>query len=141
MGKLPTVWGNSLEADTGNIIELGTPQWLDWLESRQSFRYEPNTGNGFTVRQEKAGYWYGYRKVAGKLHKRYIGTSDDLTANRLNEVSQLLEQPTQPRSKQVTDKVAFQVTEKQYATKDDVEQLKSEIAALRAELRGKLVAW
>lgn len=138
MGKLPTVLGNSLEADNGNIVELGTPQWLDWLDSRQSFRYEPDTGYGFTVRQEKAGYWYGYRKISGKLRKRYIGTSDELTTTRLTEISQLLEQPTQPREKQITDKVNSTVTYNgQYVTRSEFEDLISQIAALRDELRGK----
>jgi len=127
MGKLPTVLGNSLEASDGNKIELGTSQWLDWLNSRQSFRYEPDIGKGFTVRQEKSGYWYGYRKVTGKLHKRYVGTSSDLTYDRLSQVSELLEQPTQSQEHKVT-------------YKDEFEQLKSEIAALREELRGKLKA-
>ncbi len=137
MGKLPTVLGNSLEADDGNIVELGTPQWFDWLDSRQSFRYEPDTGNGFTVRQEKSGYWYGYRKIAGKLHKRYIGTSSDLINDRLNQVSELLGQPTQPRERKVTQQ---KVTDHQYVTKSEFEQLKSEITALREDLRGKLKA-
>ena len=139
MGKLPTVLGNSLEASDGNKIELGTTQWFDWLNSRQSFRYEPDMGKGFTVRQEKSGYWYGYRKIAGKLHKRYIGTSSYLTHDRLNQLSELLEQPAQPQENRVTHK-SNQVKYKQYVTKDEFEQLKSEIAALREELRGKLKA-
>ena len=49
--------------------------WLEWLGRTQSFRYVPKENAPFTVRKEKSrrgdgDYWYGYRKVGGKLHKR-----------------------------------------------------------------------
>ena len=31
-------------------------------------------------------HWYAYRRVAGKLYKRYVGQEDRLTARRLIEV-------------------------------------------------------
>lgn len=39
-----------------------------------------------TLRKEKRGngsHWYGYRRVAGKLQKRYFGTSDKFTQRAL----------------------------------------------------------
>ncbi len=85
-----------------------------WLESFISFRYVPTGANKpYTVRQEtkKGGdYWYGYRKVAGKLHKKYIGKSLELSTAKLEEIAEALNTPQQPRVTQVTDTVT-QVTE------------------------------
>jgi len=46
-----------------------------------------------TLRKERRGtldHWYAYRQVFGKLHKRYVGTSDRITEARLVAVAQRL---------------------------------------------------
>lgn len=43
-----------------------------------------------TLRREirwNRGHWYAYRRVAGKLHKRYVGTDDAINQSRLLEVA------------------------------------------------------
>ena len=87
--------------------------WLEWLGRTQSFRYVPSENAPFTVRKEKSrrgdgDYWYGYRKVGGKLHKRYIGKAEDLTVNRLEEIANRLNIGTEPRLKpEVLSDVSF----------------------------------
>ncbi|MBZ0284046.1 MAG: hypothetical protein K8L97_25120 [Anaerolineae bacterium] len=34
------------------------------------------------------GHWYAYRRVFGKLHKRYVGTDDLISQMKLLEVAQ-----------------------------------------------------
>jgi hypothetical protein len=136
MGNVPVVIQGKVETPVG-FIELRSQDWLNWLSQHSSFRFEPQSEYpGFTARVEKSGYWYGYRKVSGKLHKRYIGKAEELTPERLEEIAALLEQPPQPRPK-VTQNVP--VTPKdncvtQYATTEDLAQLRSELAQLREEL-------
>lgn len=52
----------------------------------------------FTIRKEKRGqknHWYAYRRFAGKLFKRYVGTSDQVTQSRLVEIARALPARTQ----------------------------------------------
>jgi hypothetical protein len=73
---------------------LGSEKWFLWLglTNSQTFRFEPinTTQTRFTARREERGndsYWYGYKRITGKLHKLYIGRSLELTLERLEEVA------------------------------------------------------
>lgn len=146
MGKIPTVV-EGLLTEGGNVIAVDSPQWIEWLKQHSSFRFEPLPPQaGFTVRVEKSGYWYGYRKQQGKLHKRYIGKLSELTTERLEEIAVLLNEPQQPREKKVTQKVTQNLyvtaSANNYATNEDVAQLWGALGALRQEVAalGKLKA-
>jgi len=79
-------------------------EWFVWLETATSFRYFSGQrhnvykGNGplfapVSLRKERrrrGWLWYGYRRVYGVLHKRYVGRSVDLTGVRLEETAVLL---------------------------------------------------
>ena len=139
MGKIPTVVEGLLKTDSGEIINLVSPEWLLWLGLHTSFRYESTSSqSGFTARVEKSGYWYAYRRVAGKLHKRYIGKLEELTKDRLEEIAVLLSEPSQPRQPKVTDKVAETSPVTRYATSDDIAQLWQALAAMREEIAAAL---
>ena len=80
--KLASVLSECLELPNGKMIKLDNPKFLEWLETpeNRSFRFQYGFAGeqSFTARKEtskrgQANYWYGYRKVEGKLHKRYIG--------------------------------------------------------------------
>ena len=136
-----------IEAEDGKVFELDSSKGSAWLESITSFRYVPTGANKpYTVRQEakKGGdYWYGYRKVAGRLHKKYIGKSSELSRAKLEEIAEALNTPQQPRVTQVTDTVT-QATEanKQRVTDvvtdtvsiEDFAALKSQVQALQESL-------
>lgn len=143
---IPIVIQEKVETPTG-FIELSSVDWLNWLTQHSSFRYEPQSAHpGFTVRVEKSGYWYGYRKVAGRLHKKYIGKTQELTIERLEEIAGQLEQPPQPREKvtqnKVTESGVTQKVTENYATSDDIARLWQALETLRDEVQalGKLKA-
>jgi hypothetical protein len=105
----------------GKVFELDSPSGLAWLDSAVSFRFEPMEPNKpYTARREtskKGNYWYGYRKVAGQLHKKYIGKGSEIDTARLEEIAEALNTRSQPRvtqqvTQQVTDKVTQQVTDR-----------------------------
>lgn len=80
-------------------IEVGSELWFYWLKDPdvRSFNFECVYGK-FTARKEERAtstneYWYAYRKLAGKLRKVYLGTSVELTSNRLEIVATEISQP------------------------------------------------
>jgi chromosome segregation ATPase len=139
-----------IETEDGKVFELDSPKGAVWLELIGSFRYEPTGANKpYTVRQEtkKGGdYWYGYRKVAGKLHKKYIGKSSELSMAKLEEIAEALNTSQQPRVTQVTETSNQQVTdavtdshtaERVTALELQIQALWESLEALRSELLGK----
>ena len=85
-------------------IELDTPAWFAWLEAATtiSFSYpifEPSCGYivGFmTVRKERKQrgyqYWSAYRRWSGRLRKRYVGRSRQVTLARLEAIAERFRQ-------------------------------------------------
>ena len=62
----------------------------EWIGSEL---YEGDLPVEMTLRREKRGtkyHWYAYRRFGGKLYKRYVGTSDQITEERILEVAQKL---------------------------------------------------
>jgi len=95
------VWSPSYQAyelygnQRDNILELvsdGT-SWSLWAHQLFSFAFHGKNGF-YTARKEHKhwgeGYWYAYARVEGKLTKRYLGRSVDLTLTRLEQVAQEL---------------------------------------------------
>lgn len=153
---IPSVVQGTIEVE-GKVLELDSPKGSAWLESVGSFRFEPVGGNKpYTVRKEsgKGGdYWYGYRKVAGKLHKKYIGKSSEVNTVKLEEIAEALNTPPQPRvadkTAKVTEKTNRRVTYKVADTRDgdrltalelQVQALRESLESLRVALPGKLRA-
>jgi len=61
-----TVW---FGGDTGTKKEI--------IDTELTLRKEVRSGNS---------HWYAYRRVLGKLHKRYVGSSEKVTQIRLVEI-------------------------------------------------------
>lgn len=129
--QVPVVQSGKLESG----IRVGSKNWDKEIESLDSFRYVPDSDNApFTARKEKGGgqadYWYGYRKVNGKLHKRYIGKACELKIERLERIAAQLNIPPEPRpEKRVTDSI--------YVTNKYVKQLQQQIEGLEAKLQNR----
>lgn len=90
--SIPNVLGNYLELPNGDVVEVSSKSWFDFLARPdfRSFRFEDGA-SPYTCRKEKVkgtdGYWYGYQRVSGKVTKRYIGKTSDITQAKLLEVS------------------------------------------------------
>lgn len=68
-------------------LDEGDDTYVEWNGNEYA---EYRTDAEFTIRQEIRGgkiVWYAYRRVAGKLHKRYVGYATDLTREKLWEVA------------------------------------------------------
>lgn len=67
-------------------LTVDTPRWYDWLASATSFSFASDACT-FTARKERfqrgGWYWKAYCWQAGKLHRVYLGKSQDLTLERL----------------------------------------------------------
>ncbi len=75
-----------------DIIPVGSSEWFDWLAQHRSFRFE-HSSTPYTARREQrpgGWYWYASRRFEGILHTLYLGRSEDLTLERLDEVAQRL---------------------------------------------------
>jgi chromosome segregation ATPase len=144
---LPSVIQGLIESEDGKVFELDSPRGAAWVEMIGSFRFEP-TGGGkpCTVRKETSGYWYGCRKVAGKVRKKYIGKSPEVTLAKLEKAAAALDVPPVPRVKQVAEVVqvverVVQVAEtsnnRLTALELQVANLQKALEALQERLSGK----
>ncbi|HEY7415364.1 MAG TPA: AAA family ATPase, partial [Ktedonobacteraceae bacterium] len=65
-------------------------QLLHWLHSVDAFAFRGCAG-AYTVRRERIRtgnrYWYAYRRVGGRVQKHYLGKSEALTLERLEQVA------------------------------------------------------
>jgi len=94
-----------LRLEYGEVIKVGTKCWYAWLNDNQSFRYESNVHAPYTVRKAKDGYWYGCKKVLGKVHNCYIGKTCAITTERLEEIGMTLETRSRGYQPKVITKV------------------------------------
>jgi len=75
-------------------IQVGSEAWHAWLNEpdTRSFAFHSAQGT-LTARCEHSHgtwYWYAYRTREGHLHKTYLGKSEELTLERLQEAVTLL---------------------------------------------------
>jgi chromosome segregation ATPase len=128
---IPSVIQGTIEVE-GKVFELDSPKGAAWMKVIGSFRFEP-TGGGkpYTVRKEASGYWYGCRKVAGKVRKKYIGKISEVSVAKLEEIAEALEVPPAPRVNKVAE--ATQGVE-QEVIQDRFTALELEVANLRKAL-------
>jgi hypothetical protein len=73
----------------GTDITVGSQEWFQWLETVSSFRYEDGNGD-FAVQKRNGKYWNAVKRKIGDRRQEYLGKTSDLTADKLKEVSHLL---------------------------------------------------
>jgi myosin heavy subunit len=109
---IPSLVQGMIKTEDGKVFELDSPKGSVWLESIGSFRFEPSgDSKPYTVRKEASAYWYGCRKVAGKVRKKYIGKSSSLNVAKLEEIAEALEVPPVAQANKVVERVAEKVAE------------------------------
>jgi chromosome segregation ATPase len=129
---IPLLVQGMIETEDGKVFELDSPKGSAWLELIGSFRFEPSgDSKPYTVRKESGIYWYGCRKVAGKVRKKYIGKSLEVTVAKLEEIAEALEIPPVPRANKVAE-VAEKVTER--VTERVVEAVAEQVAGKVTEV-------
>jgi len=126
---IPSVVQGMIETEDGRVFELDSPKGEAWLETIGSFRFEPNGGKPCTVRKEGSGYWYGCRKVAGKVRKKYIGKSSEINTVKLEEIAAALEIPPVSQVNKVAE-VAQEVAE----VAQEVAEVAQEVAEVAQEV-------
>ncbi len=95
------------EGGLDQMVPVGSGAWERWLEqpSSTAFRFEHGAAR-FTARRElQRGhwYWYAYRRRGGRLRKAYLGRSSDLTLDRLIDIGDRLDEPTDHSSGAASD--------------------------------------
>ncbi len=95
----------TLETENGESIAISSPVFLEWLETHNSFKFIAGAegDNSYRARKEFLSgdhYWYAVKRVDGKLHKKFIGKSKDVTYQRLCEVAEIIKQPPTRGKKQ-----------------------------------------
>lgn len=68
-----------------------TEEWNKWLEQNDRFYYQCGD-SGFSCRKEGRHlrkYWYAYKQIDGKLHKKYLGIIP--SATHLEKICSLFE--------------------------------------------------
>jgi len=144
---IPSLVQGMIKTEDGKVFKLDSPKGSAWLELIGSFKFEPSGDNKpYTVRKESGIYWYGCRKVAGKVRKKYIGKSSSLNVAKLEEIAEALEVPPVAQANKVAEKVAEGVAEKVAEVAEDrltvlelqVTNLQKAVEALQKALLGKL---
>lgn len=138
MATFPSQSDNDiLQLPDGTKIRLNTIKGQKWLNdpANRIFRYLAGE-RSFTARKEtsktgEADYWYAYRKVEGKLHKRYIGKSEDLTGWRLAKIASALDTLPEPRQRVPR---AVDVTQAISVTNAELERLQALVESLQTQL-------
>src|SRR2546430_3906612 len=78
----------------GSFVQIAVDScdWYAWLQTASTFTFRSEHGS-FTAHKERAGnrrgraYWRAYRTWQGKLHRAYLGQSEELTLARLKAVA------------------------------------------------------
>src|SRR5258708_6680649 len=98
---------NTLAAIFGGETRTLTPEsqeWFAWLASIPSFAFLGRAGR-FTARRETKqrgeSYWVAYQRIDGKLWKRYLGRTCDLTTEKLETTARSMH--ARPASPACTD--------------------------------------
>ena len=89
MGRKATVETGMLHTAHGDLVAVETIAWQKWLQENKKFFFKGKVGR-FSARKEgRPGgmYWYGYRRRDGKLHKVYLGKSEQLTLINLEKAA------------------------------------------------------
>jgi chromosome segregation ATPase len=134
---IPSVIQGTVEVE-GKVFELDSQKGSAWVESIRSFRFEPSgNSKAYTVRREPSGYWYGCRKVAGKVRKKYIGKTSEVSTAKLEEIAEALEVAPVTRITKVAEvaqRVAQKVAQNVQVTEGAAEVVQDRLTALELEV-------
>ncbi|HET8913943.1 MAG TPA: hypothetical protein VFN23_20890, partial [Ktedonobacteraceae bacterium] len=102
--KHTIIWVSDLESyllteaemDQSQQISDKDASWLEWLENHRAFAFNGRNGQLNLLKEKRQrgheGYWYAYHRRSGGMTKRYLGLSMQLSLEKLEEISQLLQE-------------------------------------------------
>lgn len=158
---IPAVSQGKIKLESGEVMEFESSEARAWLvgldidletgkEKGRSFRYESMRGHAsFTARNQHIrgiAYFYGSKKVAGKVHKIYIGKLEDLTIERMETIAENIIEPKpkavdkKPRAVVDEIKAVEQDPDRIVALEAQIAEMRTEMQQALEELRGKLTA-
>jgi hypothetical protein len=82
-------WFDPYENRLNTVGKVGSVEWHEWLaqESNKSFHYVSKHGATFTAMKRKDGKYYAYKRLGGKLKRKYLGTAKTVTAKKMDKVA------------------------------------------------------
>jgi LuxR family transcriptional regulator, maltose regulon positive regulatory protein len=87
-----------------DLVNTSTLQY--WMRQIDTFHFCSSTGHTLTVRKEPkqrgAGYWYGYKRVNGKVWKRYFGEVSKIDLSILEQAARDCVEPAPPPQRKPT---------------------------------------
>lgn len=109
--------------------------WLEWLEKHKQFRLELPEGK-FTAYKSAKGYWTAQRRVNGKLRHEYLGSTNDLTYETLDQAARKMnmDDSTYWREKYPDLRVEQSHNEKYETVSESSLQVTAEIEDLKRQL-------
>lgn len=123
-------------ADHSASINVGTKAWFNWLEKNSSFHYESMDGKFTACKESRTSgmFWYANRRVNGKLRRCYIGSTKDLSLEKLLAIARKLSgiNPSYQSKQSYTQ--SLYVTKTDEADRAVVEQLRKQVADLQKQL-------
>jgi LuxR family maltose regulon positive regulatory protein len=83
------LWAAGEISSAANSIPIGSRRWQAWLATNTRFAFEGGAGHFSAQSELRRGiaYWYAYRRRGGRLFKTYLGKSEELTPERLEQAS------------------------------------------------------
>jgi hypothetical protein len=73
------------------LFSLSDATLQTWLSRMEAFHFHAASGESFTARKERkqrgSAYWYAYRRVGGKLQKKYLGDGTNITLTLLVSIA------------------------------------------------------
>ena len=75
-----------------------------WLRRMEAFHFQAASGESFTARKERkqrgSTYWYAYKRVDGKLQKKYLGDAHHITLTLLATIARAFVASPEPQQAQ-----------------------------------------
>lgn len=74
-----------------SVFAVNDASLASWLPLIDAFHLKTRAGHSITVRKETKArggmYWYAYKRMGAKVHKKYLGAGDKLTLTHLETVA------------------------------------------------------
>lgn len=76
-------------------IQVGSELWFEWLATATKFSFKYQNGSFMAQCEQRRNnvYWYAYKRLNGKLHKAYLGKTEEVTLEKLQQIGDSLTGP------------------------------------------------